>query len=120
MNYQYQTKIKGLSLNIKQYLIACAIGILVLCSVGCEEQKLNSSWLDREIIIDAKSDDWLDTLYYFESEMVSLGFSTMRIFCISACLRNIRYFKHRWSVRVSRSGSILKVARKKPLVLNSP
>lgn len=74
MNHQYLTKIKGHSMNIKQYLIACAIGILVFCSVGCEEQKLNSSWLDREIVIDAKSDDWLDTLYYFESEMVSLGF----------------------------------------------
>jgi hypothetical protein len=70
----HQTKTKGHVLNIKQSLIACALGILVLCTVGCEEQKLDSNWLDREIIIDAKSDDWLDTLYYFESEMVSLGF----------------------------------------------
>jgi hypothetical protein len=70
----YQTKTKGHSLNIKQSLIACAIGILVLFAVGCEEQELISNWLDREIIIDAKSDDWLDTLYYFESEMVSIGF----------------------------------------------
>ncbi len=69
-----QPKTKGHVLNIKQSLIACALGILVLCTVGCEEQKLDSNWLDREIIIDAKSDDWLDTLYYFESEMVSLGF----------------------------------------------
>jgi hypothetical protein len=74
MNLQNQNKIQGHSLSIKQLLIAWAIGILVFCSVGCEEQKLNSSWLDREIVIDAKSDDWLDTLYYFESEMVSLGF----------------------------------------------
>jgi hypothetical protein len=70
----HQPKTKGHVLNIKQSLIACALGILVLCTVGCEEQKLDSNWLDREIIIDAKSDDWLDTLYYFESEMVSLGF----------------------------------------------
>lgn len=61
-------------LNIKQSFIAVVIGILMLFSVGCDEQKLSSSWLDREIVIDAKSDDWLDTLYYFESEMVSLGF----------------------------------------------
>jgi hypothetical protein len=72
MNPKTTTQIH--SLNVKQSLIACAIGILVLFTVGCEEQKLNSSWLNREIIIDAKSDDWLDTLYYFESEMVSLGF----------------------------------------------
>lgn len=74
MNYQNRTNKKGHSLNIKRLLIAWATGILVFCAVGCEEQKLNSSWLNREIVIDAKSDDWLDTLYYFESEMVSLGF----------------------------------------------
>jgi hypothetical protein len=74
MNYQYRTKIKGDPLNIKQYLMALVIGISVLFTIGCEEQKLNSNWLDREIVIDAKSDDWLDTLYYFESEMLSLGF----------------------------------------------
>ena len=74
MNHQIQTKNEVNSLDLKQLLIACALGILVLCTVGCEEQKLNSSWLDREITVDAKSDDWLDTLYYFESEMVSLGF----------------------------------------------
>jgi len=70
----YQTKTKSHSLNIKQSLIACAIGFLVLCTVGCDEQELNSNWRDREIIIDAKSDDWLNTLYYFESEMLSIGF----------------------------------------------
>lgn len=70
----YQTKTKGHSLNIKQSLIACAIGILVLCTVGCDEQELNSNWLNREIIIDAKSDDWLDTLYYFEGKNLSIGF----------------------------------------------
>jgi hypothetical protein len=70
----YQTKTKGHSLNIKHSLIACAIGILALFTVGCDEQELNSNWLNREIIIDAKSDDWLNTLYYFESNMVSLGF----------------------------------------------
>jgi hypothetical protein len=70
----YQSKTKKHALNIKQSLIACSIGILVLFTFGCEEQELNSNWLNREIIIDAKSDDWLDTLYYFESDMVSLGF----------------------------------------------
>jgi hypothetical protein len=70
----YKNSIKGHLFNTKRLYIAVAIGILVLSSVGCEEQKLNSSWLDREIIIDAKSDDWLDTLYYFESDMLSLGF----------------------------------------------
>ena len=69
-----QTKTKGHSLNIKQSLIACAIAILVMCTVGCDEQELNSNWRDREIIIDAKSDEWLNTLYYFESEMLSIGF----------------------------------------------
>ncbi|MGB3860827.1 MAG: hypothetical protein WA915_02000 [Candidatus Aminicenantaceae bacterium] len=69
-----QTKTKSHSLNIKQSLIACALGILVLCTAGCDEQELNSNWLDREIIIDAKSDDWLDTLYYFEGKNLSIGF----------------------------------------------
>jgi hypothetical protein len=70
----FQNKKKWHSLNIKQTLIACALGILVLLTAGCDEQELNSTWLNREIVIDAKSDDWLDTLYYFESKMVSLGF----------------------------------------------
>jgi hypothetical protein len=70
----YFTKTKRHSLNMKQSLIACAIGILVLFAVGCEEQELESNWLNREIVINAKSDDWLDTLYYFEGDMVSLGF----------------------------------------------
>jgi hypothetical protein len=74
MNHQIQTTKKVITMDIKKRLIVCAIGILVLCTVGCEEQELISNWLNREIIIDAKSDDWLDTLYYFESEMVSLGF----------------------------------------------
>ncbi len=74
MNHQIQTKNKVNSLNRKQLLIACVLGIMVFCSVGCEDQELKSNWLNREIIIDAKSDDWLDTLYYLESEMVSLGF----------------------------------------------
>jgi len=69
-----QTKTKDHSLNIKQSLIACAIAILVMCTVGCDEQELNSNWRDLEIIIDAKSDEWLNTLYYFESEMLSIGF----------------------------------------------
>ncbi len=72
MMFKPKTKIH--SLNIKQFFIACAIGILVLYTVGCNEQKLNSSWLDRDIIIDAKSDDWLDTLYFFESKNLSIGF----------------------------------------------
>ncbi|MGD8540316.1 MAG: hypothetical protein PVI66_16515 [Candidatus Aminicenantes bacterium] len=74
MNHQIQTTKKVITMDNKKRLIVCAIGILVLCTVGCEEQELISNWLNREIIIDAKSDDWLDTLYYFESEMVSLGF----------------------------------------------
>ncbi len=69
-----QPKTKAHSLNIKQSIVACALGVLMLCDMGCNEQKLNSNWLNREIIIDAKSDDWLDTLYYFESERVSIGF----------------------------------------------
>jgi hypothetical protein len=70
----HQTKTKRSSLNIRQLFISCAIGILMLGAVGCEEQKLDSNWLDREIVINARSDDWLDTLYYFEGKMVSLGF----------------------------------------------
>lgn len=70
----FQSKTKAHSLSIKQSFTACFLGFLLLCTVGCNEEKLKSNWLDREIIIDAKSDDWLDTLYYFESEMVSIGF----------------------------------------------
>lgn len=70
----YKTRIKFQSVKIKRSVLVCVVGILVIFSIACGEQKLNSNWLNREIVIDARSDDWLDTLYYFESKMLSIGF----------------------------------------------
>jgi len=40
---------------------------------GCTTFSLQSSWMDREIVIDGKSDDWVGALVYFEGEDISLG-----------------------------------------------
>jgi len=47
---------------------------LIFLSVACGDTELNSSWKDRDIVIDGKSGDWLDALYYFEDDDVSVGF----------------------------------------------
>ena len=47
---------------------------LIFLSAACGETELESFWLDRDIVVDGKSDDWLDALYYFEDDNVSVGF----------------------------------------------
>jgi len=62
----------------RSWLKTTALGLaalsLILWTAGCGEVELNSSWKDREIVVDGYSDDWLDTLYYFEEDNVSVGF----------------------------------------------
>ncbi|MBN1223551.1 MAG: hypothetical protein JXB23_09895 [Candidatus Aminicenantes bacterium] len=59
---------------MKKLVLSVVVFILVFWTVGCGEVKLDSGWKDREIVIDGYSDDWLDTLYYFENDNVSIGF----------------------------------------------
>jgi hypothetical protein len=47
---------------------------LIFLSVACGDTELSSTWKDRDIVIDGKSNDWLDALYYFEDDDVSVGF----------------------------------------------
>lgn len=41
--------------------------------VGCGFFEVDSKWRDRDIVIDGKSDDWLNAMMYFEEETISLG-----------------------------------------------
>jgi len=47
--------------------------LLTFLLVGCETLELNSNWLDREITVDGKEDDWLGTMIYLEKDNISLG-----------------------------------------------
>jgi hypothetical protein len=47
---------------------------LIFLTVACGDTELDSLWLDRDIVVDGKSEDWLDALYYFEDDNVSVGF----------------------------------------------
>ena len=47
---------------------------LIFFTAACGETELDSFWLDRDIVVDGKSNDWLDALYYFEEDDVSVGF----------------------------------------------
>lgn len=58
-------RLPGLSLVLFLSLIILA---------GCSKKlELNSDWLNREITVDGKSDDWLGAMYYFEDENISIG-----------------------------------------------
>ena len=41
--------------------------------VGCGLFEMDSKWRDRDIVIDGKSGDWLNTMLYFEEKRISLG-----------------------------------------------
>jgi hypothetical protein len=63
-----------ISVGTKYVVLVLMVFGLTLISVACGETELNSFWLDRDIVVDGKSDDWLDALYYFEDDGVSVGF----------------------------------------------
>jgi len=54
-------------------LLLIAFGLIFL-STACGEVEVDSFWRDRTIIVDGKTDDWLDALYFFEEDNVSAGF----------------------------------------------
>lgn len=41
--------------------------------VGCSSLEVKSTWREREIAVDGKSDDWLGAMYYLEEENISFG-----------------------------------------------
>jgi len=56
-------------------MVSAAVGLMmILWTVGCGGVEIESSWKDREIVVDGYSDDWLNTLYYFEEDNFSAGF----------------------------------------------
>ncbi len=64
----------SICVGAKQAVLLLMIFGLIFLSVACGETELSSSWKDRDIVIDGKSNDWLDALYYFEDDNVSIGF----------------------------------------------
>jgi hypothetical protein len=79
-------KIKSFFVSKFSVLSSVLFFSLIILS-GCSQGKLelNSDWLDREIIVDGKSDDWLGAMYYFEDENISLGLLNDENF-LYACL----------------------------------
>ncbi|MFC2164656.1 hypothetical protein ACFLT2_06650 [Acidobacteriota bacterium] len=61
-------------IEAKQVVLLLMTFGLIFLSAACGEAELSSFWKDRDIVIDGKSGDWLDALYYFEEDDVSVGF----------------------------------------------
>ena len=58
----------------KHLIIFSFLILLGIFQVGCSSTiELKSNWLDREIIIDGKSDEWLGVMVYFENQNISVG-----------------------------------------------
>jgi hypothetical protein len=62
------------NIGTKQAVLLLMSFVLIFLSVACGATELSSTWKDRDIVIDGKSGDWLDALYYFENDDVSVGF----------------------------------------------
>lgn len=59
---------------ISKFLLFGAFGLIMsFVFVSCEKYEFKSRWRDRDIVVDGRSVDWLDTLIYVEEFNVSVG-----------------------------------------------
>ncbi len=59
---------------ITKFLLFGVLGLIMsFVFVSCEKYELKSRWKDRDIDVDGRSLDWLDTLTYVEEFNVSIG-----------------------------------------------
>ncbi len=59
---------------ISKFLLFGALGLIMsFVFVSCEKYEIKSQWKDRDIVVDGRSVDWLDTLTFVEEFNVSLG-----------------------------------------------
>jgi hypothetical protein len=59
---------------ISKFLLFGVLGlIMIFVFVSCEKYEIKSRWRDRDIDVDGRSMDWLDTLTYVEEFNVSVG-----------------------------------------------
>ena len=87
-----------------------SLGILLLSTfslVGCKDIELKSTWLDREINIDGKQDDWENFLMFIKDKMLNKITARMGIMTLTTVMVVI------WGVIVVR----LKLARPLPMVV---
>lgn len=58
----------------KHLIIFSFLILFGIFQVGCSSTiELKSNWLDREIKVDGKSDEWVGAMAYFESQNISVG-----------------------------------------------
>lgn len=59
---------------ISKFLLFGVLGLIMsFVFVSCEKYEFKSRWKDRDIVVDGRSMDWLDTLAYVEEFKVSVG-----------------------------------------------
>ncbi len=59
---------------ISKFLLFGVLGLIMsFVFVSCEKYEIKSRWRDRDIDVDGRSMDWLDTLTYVEEFNVSVG-----------------------------------------------
>ena len=60
--------------HISKFLLFGVLGLIMsVVFVSCEKYEFNSQWKDRDIDVDGRSMDWLDTLTYVEEFNISVG-----------------------------------------------
>jgi hypothetical protein len=59
--------------RILRLLLACATSLLVAIAAAQAGVKLESGWLDGEVIVDGSVAEWKDVMTYIEGEALSLG-----------------------------------------------
>lgn len=59
---------------ISKFLLFGVLGLIMsFVFLSCEKYEIKSRWKDRDIVVDGRSMDWLDTLTYVEEFNVSVG-----------------------------------------------
>lgn len=69
----FETVMKNI-FSQKHLIIFSFLILFGIFQVGCGSTiELKSNWLDREIIVDGKSDEWVGVMVYFENKNISVG-----------------------------------------------
>ncbi len=71
----YRTRLKVSKRILTSRLLAWIfiLFLLTIFFIACGQFQLSSIWRDREVTIDGKHDEWLNSLMYFEEDNISLG-----------------------------------------------
>ncbi len=90
----------------------CSIAFLFSCFVvimaGCNDTELQSTWRDREIVIDGSDAEWQGNSYLFQKTKTTLGMCNDEHYMYLCLVVSDRQTERQMTGRGSRSGSTQK------------